>query len=63
MFRNPNKGAKIMREDKLLAHKKNKLDLITILYKIIKNSYEECFIGFKAQHLLGCQVHELLNSF
>ena len=33
-------------EGKILAYKKNKLCLISILY--IKNINEECFIGYKA---------------
>ena len=40
----PNKGSNC--EGKILAHKKNKLCLISILY--IKNTTEECFIRYKA---------------
>ena len=40
----PNKGSNC--EWKILAYKKNKLCLISILY--IKNTNEECFIGYKA---------------
>ena len=40
----PNKGSN--RGGKILAYKKNKLCLISILY--IKNINKECFIGYKA---------------
>ena len=41
----PNNGSTC--EGKILAYKKNKLCLISILS--IKNINEECFIGYKAQ--------------
>ena len=45
----PNKGSNC--EGQILAFKKNKLCLISILY--IKNINEECFIGYKAH---ACDV-------